>query len=223
MFDRTEDRRIIFPGRWWQHLFERVVDYGDDEIPTVAANFARMSTFADSYLPADTDTTEFLAPNEDGEPVVFEALPPGGRIMVPLRPREADVASVQLVPAAQEEVDSYYGSGFSAVLRFGDVTVPGNYRRSRAHGSCSASTPRPGAHDRAYLAHCGKVMGRLAARMRKSLEGREAITALGQEIYELLPTDLQERWAHLTPDEFTLLAMVFPEQLPANARALLGE
>src|SRR5687767_4340961 len=26
MFDRTEDGEIILPGRWWQHMFERLAE-----------------------------------------------------------------------------------------------------------------------------------------------------------------------------------------------------
>lgn len=91
--------------------------------------------------------------------------------------------------------------------------------RKRKEQGADALTP----DERSYLEHCRKVMAMIAGRIKKSLEGREAITKLGQEIYELLPDDLQERWANLTPAELTMLAMAFPEEPPADARSLLGE
>jgi hypothetical protein len=79
------------------------------------------------------------------------------------------------------------------------------------------------ADERAYLEHVAQVMRRIGAAWAKSIEGREAITELGQEIYEVLPEDLQQRWGNLTPAELTMLALAFPDELPAAARELLGE
>lgn len=112
--------------------------------------------------------------------------------------------------------DEFEGEFEESVI---DVNWLMRINRKRKEQGEDALTPR----EWAYLRHVSKVMAVVAARFRKSLEGREAITALGQEIYELLPEELQERWADLTPAELTMLSLVFPEQLPPNARALLGD
>jgi hypothetical protein len=85
MFDRTPDGEIIIPGRWWQELFERLSE--DAVIPDENAALAFRAahgavTAGDTLLPAETDTIAFELPDEDGERVTYEALPPGGRIHI---------------------------------------------------------------------------------------------------------------------------------------------
>lgn len=51
--------------------------------------------------------------------------------------------------------------------------------------------------------------------------GREADHALGLKLADELPEHLLERWGKLTPSELGLLARVFPEELPPEARTVL--
>jgi hypothetical protein len=81
MFDRTDDGRIVLPGRWWQRLFEKVSEDEsvDDDLAAYAAAASRQLVFEDVYLPADFETISFLAAlvDSDGdEPVQHEAIPP---------------------------------------------------------------------------------------------------------------------------------------------------
>jgi hypothetical protein len=91
MFDRTPSGEIIIPGRWWQHLFEKVADEADldEETSTAAAALARTSAFGDALLP-DVETISFVVPDESGNPVVHEALPPEGTIRLQLRAKGSE-------------------------------------------------------------------------------------------------------------------------------------
>jgi hypothetical protein len=85
MFDRTEDGRLIIPGRWIANVFEGAAMMPETSAAerAVGLQFAR-AMIPDMYMPADFDTIEVEAPNEEGEFVVFEALPPGGTITIRL-------------------------------------------------------------------------------------------------------------------------------------------
>jgi hypothetical protein len=86
MFDRTATGEIILPGRWWQHILELLAE-GEtipDDIRGDAARAAHYVHADDVHLPADTDTIEMDAPDEDGNVVTHEALPPGGLITLRL-------------------------------------------------------------------------------------------------------------------------------------------
>ncbi|MDA2916860.1 hypothetical protein MYX64_08490 [Nitrospinae bacterium AH_259_B05_G02_I21] len=77
-FDRTSDGQIIIPGRWWASSFEEM-SLDDEHSPGVrqeAALASRKFNFEDILLPADTDTIEVLVPDDDGNPVPYEALKP---------------------------------------------------------------------------------------------------------------------------------------------------
>lgn len=84
MFDRTAAGEISIPGRWWQTMFERLSEHETDDVPAgvrVKARAAAQSIHVpDVLLPADHDTIEIYAPDDSGDLVSFEALPPGGRI-----------------------------------------------------------------------------------------------------------------------------------------------
>ncbi len=90
LFDRTPDGRIILPGRWWQHLFERAAE--DESIPAEARRLggvaARHVFVPDVFLPPDTDTIQMSAPDERGEYVTHEALPPGTEAYLDIRATE---------------------------------------------------------------------------------------------------------------------------------------
>jgi hypothetical protein len=79
MFDRLPSGEIILPGRWWQLMLEKLSE--SEEAPAdvrkTAALAARMVDVTDGFLPADTDTIEIDAPDDDGNLVTHEALPPG--------------------------------------------------------------------------------------------------------------------------------------------------
>jgi hypothetical protein len=92
LFDRTPNGQIIIPGRWWQHLFEKVSDDADldEESSKAAAAFARTSAFGDALLPLDFETISFLVPDGSGNPVVHEALPPEGTIRVELHAKNEE-------------------------------------------------------------------------------------------------------------------------------------
>lgn len=87
MFDRTPEGNIILPGRWWQHMFERMA--GDGDIPAEERRLggiaARHVFVGDALLPPDRDTIAMSAPDESGEYVTHEALPPGTVIYLDLR------------------------------------------------------------------------------------------------------------------------------------------
>jgi hypothetical protein len=88
MFDRTANGEIIIPGRWWQHMFEKLseTDY-DEDIRRTAFSVAHGAVrFHDSHVPSDVETIAFLAPNANGQLVLHEALPPGGTIHMKLNP-----------------------------------------------------------------------------------------------------------------------------------------
>jgi hypothetical protein len=88
MFDRTANGEIIIPGRWWQHMFEKLSETDDDEdIRRTAFSAAHGAVrFHDSHIPSDVETIRFLAPNASGQLVLHEALPPGGTIHMELNP-----------------------------------------------------------------------------------------------------------------------------------------
>ncbi|MBI2080121.1 MAG: hypothetical protein HYT86_00070 [candidate division NC10 bacterium] len=84
LFDRTAEGQIIIPGRWWQSSFER---FGEDpavpaDVRRQAARIAHHGRFSDAVLPADVETIAILVPDEKGEPVPHEALPPGTRAVI---------------------------------------------------------------------------------------------------------------------------------------------
>jgi len=89
LFERTEAGEIILPGRWWQRMFEALG--GDESVPEdvrrSAAAAASTVLVSDCVLPEDFETISFLAPNDAGEMVVHEALPPGTRIPLMTRRR----------------------------------------------------------------------------------------------------------------------------------------
>lgn len=84
LFDRTAEGEVIIPGRWWQRNFERLSE--DPEAPPDvrqrAAVLARQARFSDAVLPADMETIAILAPNEQGELVPHEAVPPGTEAVI---------------------------------------------------------------------------------------------------------------------------------------------
>jgi len=89
LFDRRPSGEIILPGRWWQYMFEKLSE-SDDVPPDVrrtAAIMARSVDVSDGLLPADTDTIEFEAPDDDGDLVLHEALPPGTVVRIRLLPQ----------------------------------------------------------------------------------------------------------------------------------------
>lgn len=84
LFDRTSEGQVIIPGRWWQSSFER---FSEDpaapaDVRRQAARIARHGRFSDAVLPADVETIAILVPDEKGEPVPHEALPPGTRAII---------------------------------------------------------------------------------------------------------------------------------------------
>jgi len=89
LFERTDTGEIILPGRWWQQMFELVA--GDETIPAevrrIATVAARSVVVSDCLVPAAVETISFLAPNDAGELVVHEALPPGTRVPLMMQPR----------------------------------------------------------------------------------------------------------------------------------------
>lgn len=89
LFERTDAGEIILPGRWWQRMFESLG--GDENVPEDvrrgAAVAARTVLVSDYLVPAVVETISFLAPNDAGEMVVHEALPPGTRIPLMIQPR----------------------------------------------------------------------------------------------------------------------------------------
>jgi hypothetical protein len=78
MFDRTENGKIILPGRWWQLMFEKLSEESSapPEIRRIAAVAARVVAVSNTFLPANTDTIEISAPDEDGNMLLHEALAP---------------------------------------------------------------------------------------------------------------------------------------------------
>jgi hypothetical protein len=90
LFDRTPDGLIIIPGRWWAGMFDSLSEH-----PVVAGSVrdkaipaSRVIKIPDALLPPDTDTISFLAPDDNGKPIPFEALPPGGKIVLNLPEKE---------------------------------------------------------------------------------------------------------------------------------------
>jgi hypothetical protein len=79
MFDRAPSGEIIIPGRWWHSMFERLSEY-EGEGRATAARVSRLVRVDDIHLPAETDTIGFIAPDDNGNYVVHEALPPGVEI-----------------------------------------------------------------------------------------------------------------------------------------------
>jgi hypothetical protein len=73
--------------------------------------------------------------------------------------------------------------------------------------------------DRAYLEHCRRITRKLRESFLKLAS--DSSFQLGQALYDALPEDLRERWAKLTPAQFALLALAFPDELPPEARRLL--
>ncbi len=96
LFDRTPSGEIILPGRWWAHMFERGNELegisSDDR--RAAALMARHGEFSDILLPAERDTIEFALPDESGQPVVYEALPPGTLVRLRIVPKGAKQAQM---------------------------------------------------------------------------------------------------------------------------------
>lgn len=95
MFDRTTTGELVIPlGRWIRDAFERLAE--DDETPDDVAYSAHVAAHggvnmpATVLLPADTDTIAFQLPDEDGEMITHEALPPGGRIRLTVRGEETE-------------------------------------------------------------------------------------------------------------------------------------
>ena len=78
MFDRTETGEIILPGRWWQLMFEKLSKESSvpPDVRRTAAIAARVVVVSNAFLPANTDTIEMSAPDEDGNIVLHEALAP---------------------------------------------------------------------------------------------------------------------------------------------------
>lgn len=77
-FDRTAAGEIILPGRWWAHMFESLSDSADlsQDERTGAARLARFGRFTDVLLPPESETIGFVVPDENGNHVVHEAIPP---------------------------------------------------------------------------------------------------------------------------------------------------
>lgn len=84
LFDRTAEGQIIIPGRWWQSSFERFSEdaAASADVRRQAARIARHGRFSDAVLPADVETIALLVPDEKGEPVPHEAVPPGTRAII---------------------------------------------------------------------------------------------------------------------------------------------
>ncbi len=87
-FDRTPAGEIILPGRWWQHMFECLSE--DVEVPEdvrrKAKAMARHSFTGDALLPPTTETILISAPDDKGEMVPTEALPPRTRARIRIQP-----------------------------------------------------------------------------------------------------------------------------------------
>src|SRR5262245_48988812 len=94
LFDRTATGEIVLPGRWWKHMFEKMADAEDRpaDIRHPAVKAARFVLVDDLDLPADTDTIEMEAPDEDGRVVTFEALPPGTVFTLRITPVTGETA-----------------------------------------------------------------------------------------------------------------------------------
>ena len=67
-------------------MFERVGEDTDapESVAETAYRLSRGINVQDILLPASTDTIEFKGPDEDGNLVTYEALPPGGQIIIEL-------------------------------------------------------------------------------------------------------------------------------------------
>ncbi len=89
LFDRTANGEIILPGRWWQLMFDKVSQ--DSEAPAhvrqIAALATRSVSVSDAFLPPEFETISILAPDDDGNLVVHEALPPETRIPLNAAPK----------------------------------------------------------------------------------------------------------------------------------------
>lgn len=88
MFDRDGNGHIVLPGRWWQLMFERLSEHesAPPDVRRMAAVAARTVVAKDCLLPPEFETIEFMAPNDSGELVAHEALPPDTRIPILMRP-----------------------------------------------------------------------------------------------------------------------------------------
>jgi hypothetical protein len=77
LFDRTEKGELLLPGRWWASTFEALSQQPD--VPSDVRQKALMASrysISDGVLPAETETIEILAPDDQGNLVPHEALAP---------------------------------------------------------------------------------------------------------------------------------------------------
>ena len=90
LFDRTPDGQIIIPGRWWAGMFDSLSEHPDvaGSVRDKALLASRVIKVPDALLPSNTDTISFLAPDDNGKSIPFEALPPGGKIVINLAEKE---------------------------------------------------------------------------------------------------------------------------------------
>jgi hypothetical protein len=86
LFDRTENGELLLPGRWWASTFEALSEQSG--VPTDVRQKALMASrycaISDGVLPAETETIEILAPDEEGHLVPHEALVPGTSCLIRL-------------------------------------------------------------------------------------------------------------------------------------------
>ncbi len=87
-FDRTPAGEIIIPGRWWAHMFELVSEAADvpEDLRRKSAVLSRRIHVGDVLLPPTTETIRISVPDEEGEMVPTEALPPGTRARIRIQP-----------------------------------------------------------------------------------------------------------------------------------------
>ena len=90
LFDRTDQGKIIFWGSWiidfleWLSEAETFPDY----IREMAFKASRSLIPEDGFFPVDMDTIAIVLPDESGQSVLFEALPPGLRLVLIERPKK---------------------------------------------------------------------------------------------------------------------------------------
>jgi hypothetical protein len=67
-------------------MFDRIRGDAESSEPIESKAFlvSRKNEIPDMFLPPSTDTISFRAPDENGQVITFEALPPGGKIVLNL-------------------------------------------------------------------------------------------------------------------------------------------
>lgn len=85
-FDRTEEDRIIVPGRWLGAKLEELANNSaaPEGMRSLALNISRQSRIRDIELPREAETIAVTVVNQDGTKTIIEALPAGIVIFVDL-------------------------------------------------------------------------------------------------------------------------------------------